>query len=273
MKKNKSKAKAPKQHSLLYSVKQNKELTALYFILRLVIIFIFVLNIIRGKYESAMTCGLTFILMLIPSFIDRSLHIELPSVLETFMILFVFSANILGEIGSFYEKIPFLDTILHTLNGFICAGVGFGLTDILNRSKKVKFNLSPIFVCLFSFCFSMTAGTVWEFFEFGVDTFLGKDMQKDTIVTTINSTLLSGNDTNAVTHISGITSTTVNGKDLGINGYLDIGLIDTMKDLLVNFIGAIVFNGLGFIYLKNRGKKASFLNNFIPKKAEDITEE
>ena len=169
------------------------------------------------------------------------------------MILFVFSANILGEIGSFYEKIPFLDTILHTLNGFICAGVGFGLTDILNRSKKVKFNLSPIFVCLFSFCFSMTAGTVWEFFEFGVDTFLGKDMQKDTIVTTINSTLLSGNDTNAVTHISGITSTTVSGKDLGINGYLDIGLIDTMKDLLVNFIGAIVFNGLGFIYLKNRG--------------------
>ena len=119
----------------------------------------------------------------------------------------------------------------------------------------------------------MTAGTVWEFFEFGVDTFLGKDMQKDTIVTTINSTLLSGNDTNAVTNISGIASTTVNGKDLGINGYLDIGLIDTMKDLMVNFVGAVVFNGLGFIYLKNRGKKASFLNNFIPKKAEDITEE
>ena len=274
MKKNKNKAqKAKKPHTLLISVKQNKELTALYFILRLVIIFIFVLNIIRGKYESAMTCGLTFILMLIPSFIDRSLHIELPSVLETFMILFVFSANILGEIGSFYEKIPFLDTILHTLNGFICAGVGFGLTDILNRSKRVKFNLSPIFVCLFSFCLSMTAGTVWEFFEFGVDTFLSKDMQKDTIVTTINSTLLSGNDTNAVTHISGIASTTVNGKDLGINGYLDIGLIDTMKDLMVNFVGAVVFNGLGFIYLKNRGKKASFLNNFIPKKAEDITEE
>ena len=91
MKKNKNKAqKAKKPHTLLISVKQNKELTALYFILRLVIIFIFVLNIIRGKYESAMTCGLTFILMLIPSFIDRSLHIELPSVLETFMILFVF---------------------------------------------------------------------------------------------------------------------------------------------------------------------------------------
>lgn len=108
MKKNKNKAqKAKKPHTLLISVKQNKELTALYFILRLVIIFIFVLNIIRGKYESAMTCGLTFILMLIPSFIDRSLHIELPSVLETFMILFVFSANILGEIGSFYEKYLF----------------------------------------------------------------------------------------------------------------------------------------------------------------------
>lgn len=268
----KGKDKAEKQHSLLYSVKQNKELAALYFILRLVIAVIFVMNIVRGKYESAMTCGLTFILMLIPSFIDRRLHIELPSVLETIVILFVFSANILGEIGSFYEKIPFLDTILHTLNGFICAGVGFGLTDILNRSEKIKFNLSPIFVCLFSFCFSMTAGTVWEFFEFGVDSLLGKDMQKDTIVTTINSTLLSGNNTNEVTHISGISSTTVNGSDLGINGYLDIGLIDTMKDLLVNFIGAVVFDSLGFIYLKNRGKKASFLNNFIPKKSKNHTD-
>ncbi len=268
MKTDSNKAKKIKQHSLLYSFRQNKELTALYFILRIVIVVIFVLNILRGKYESAMTCGLTFILMLIPSFIDKSLHIELPSVLETIMILFVFSANILGEIGSFYEKIPFLDTILHTMNGFICAGVGFGLTDILNQSKKIKFNLSPIFVCLFSFCFSMTAGTVWEFFEFGVDTFLGKDMQKDTIINSINSTLLSGNNTNAVAHISDITTTTVNGNDLGINGYLDIGLIDTMKDLFVNFIGAIVFNSLGFIYLKNRGKKASFLNNFIPKKTE-----
>ncbi len=268
MKKSKSKAKKPKNHSKTLYFRQNKELTALYIILRLIIIFIFTLDIIRGKYESAMTCGLTLILMLIPSFIDRSLHIELPSLLETIMLLFVFSANILGEIGSFYEKIPFLDTILHTLNGFICAGVGFGLTDILNSSKKVKFNLSPVFVCMFSFCFSMTAGTVWEFFEFGVDSLLSKDMQKDTVITAINSTLLSGNETNTVTHINEINSTLVNGNDLGINGYLDIGLIDTMKDLFVNFLGAIVFNGVGFIYLKNRGKKASFLSNFIPRKSE-----
>ena len=62
-----------------------------------------------------------------------------------------------------------MHSLLHAVNGFICAGVGFGLTDILNRSERVKLSLSPMFVCLFSFCFSMTVGVVWEFFEFGAD--------------------------------------------------------------------------------------------------------
>lgn len=255
-----------KRQKNLKHMKENKGMTMLYFVLRAVIIVIFVLDVIRGKYESAMPCALTLILLLIPSFIERRLYIDLPDVMETIMILFVFSANIMGEIGAFYEKIPIWDTILHTLNGFICAGVGFGLIDILNRNEKVKMNLSPLFVCLFSFCFSMTAGTIWEFFEFGVDSLLGKDMQKDTIVTTINSVLLSGDNSNHTTTVSGITDTVVNGKSLGINGYLDIGLIDTMKDLLVNFIGAVVFNFAGFFYLKGRGKKAGFIKNFIPRR-------
>lgn len=254
-------------------IKENKGMSMLYFVIRAVIIVIFVLDIIGGKYKSAMTCALTLILLLIPSFIERRLYIDLPNVMETIMVLFVFSANIMGEIGEFYEKVPIWDTILHTLNGFICAGVGFGLIDILNRNKKVKMNLSPLFVCLFSFCFSMTAGTVWEFFEFGVDTFLGKDMQKDTIITTIPSVLLTGDNSNNTTTIKGITDTVVNGQSLGINGYLDIGLIDTMKDLLVNFVGAVIFNFAGFFYLKGRGKKAKFIENFIPKKLKKSSEE
>lgn len=254
------------------NMRNNKPMTMLYFVLRAVIIILLVLDIIRGKYESAMTCALTLLLLFIPSFIERRLYIDLPNVMESIMIIFVFSANILGEIGAFYEKIPIWDTLLHTLNGFICAGVGFGLIDILNRNDRIKMNLSPIFVCLFSFCFSMTAGTVWEFFEFGVDNLLGRDMQKDTVITSITSVLLSGDNSNVATHIDGITDTVVNGKSLGINGYLDIGLYDTMKDMFVNFLGAIIFNCAGFFYLKGRGKKVGFLKNFIPrriKKDED----
>ncbi len=249
-------------------MRAHKIKTIVYFILRIIVIGILVYNIVRGHWESAMTCALSFILFMIPSFIENKMKIDVPDVLEVIMILFVFSANIMGELGSFYEKIPFWDTMLHTLNGFICAGVGFGLIDILNRNERVKISLSPIFVCLFSFCFSMTAGVVWEFFEFGVDMLLSKDMQKDTVVTTINSVLLSGGE-NKVTTIKGITDTAVNGNNLGINGYLDIGIIDTMKDLIVNFIGAVVFNFLGFFYLKGRSKFAVFIDNFIPTRIKD----
>ena len=178
-------------------------------------------------------------------------------------LLFVFAANVMGELGAFYEKIPIWDSLLHAVNGFICAGVGFGLTDILNRSERVKLSLSPMFVCLFSFCFSMTVGVVWEFFEFGADMLFEKDMQKDTVITAIHSGLISGKP-NVIMHIRDITSTVVNGENLGINGYLDIGLIDTMKDLLVNFVGAVVFDTIGWFYLK--GRSAGFLRNFIPVK-------
>lgn len=248
--------------------KEHKALAAVYFVLRLIVIGIFVLGIIRGNYENSMTCILTLVLMLIPTFFERRLMIDVPNVLEVIILMFVFTANILGEIGAFYQKIPMLDTVLHTLNGFICAGVGFGLIDILNRSKRFKFDLSPMFVCLFSFCFSMTVGTVWEFFEFAMDFFFGKDMQKDTVISAINSVLLTGENTSEITRIGGIGQTIVNGNDLGINGYLDIGIIDTMKDLFVNFVGAVVFNVAGFFFLKYRGERAGFVANFIPSKIE-----
>ncbi len=247
-------------------MKEHKVLTAVYFTLRLIIIAILVMSIINGKWENTMTCVLTLILFLIPSFIEKRLKVDIPNVGEVIMLLFIFSANILGEMASFYEKIPFWDTMLHTLNGFICAGVGFGLIDILNREERVKINLSPIFVCLFSFCFSMMIGTVWEFFEFGMDFFFGKDMQKDTVVNAINSVLLTEGNINQITSIDGITDTIVNGQSLDIGGYLDIGIIDTMKDMFVNFIGAVVYNVAGYFYLIGRSKKANIIRGFIPTK-------
>jgi len=154
------------------------------------------------------------------------------------------------------------------LNGFLFAAFGFSLLDIINRNPKFKFQLSPMYLAVVAFCFSMTIGVLWEFFEFGIDYFFNKDMQKDVIVHAINSVTLDPNQQNIPYHISDITSVSVNGRDLGLGGYLDIGLFDTMKDLLVNFVGAVIFCIIGFFYIKSRGK-GKFAKRFIPVIEED----
>lgn len=246
------------------SFRQNRKKAIFYIALRAILVGAFIFNIIRGNFENSFTCFLTLALMMIPSFIERQFKIELPTVMEIIIISFVFAANFLGEIGSFYNKVPMWDSALHTINGFICAGVGFGLTDILNSNNKIKVNLSPVFVVLFSFCFSMTAGVIWEFFEFAVDSFFGADMQKDTVLHAINSYKLGGEK---IGRLREIIDVAVNGESIG-TGYIDIGLIDTMKDLLLNFSGALIFNTAGYFYLITRKHKAEFIENFIPQKIE-----
>ena len=176
-----------------------------------------------------------------------------------------------GELNAYYVKIPIWDDILHTVNGFLCAAVGFALIDIFNRNEKFKFQLSPLYVAIVAFCFSMTIGVLWEFFEFGVDNFLGMDMQKDVIINEIRSVTLDPTKTNTVVTIDGITEVSLNGTELGLGGYLDIGLYDTMNDLFVNFIGAVIFSIIGFFYIKNRGK-GKIARNFIPKLRENKKE-
>ncbi len=160
---------------------------------------------------------------------------------------------------------------MHTINGFLCAAIGFALVDILNRSTRFRFQLSPLFLAVVAFCFSMTVGVVWEFFEFFMDQIFLLDMQKDFVVNTISSAMLSQADSAAPDMIQDIVDTviiTADGtqyhlSDFGIHGYLDIGIIDTMKDLIVNFIGAFVFSIIGFFYVKSRGR-GSFARRFIP---------
>ena len=176
------------------------------------------------------------------------------------ILIFIFSAEILGEINAFYVKIPIWDSILHTTNGFLMAAIGFALIDLFNRSEKFSIKMSPYFVAFFAFCFSMTVGVLWEFFEFSMDQFFGLDMQKDWIVTAINSVKLNPTGANVPIHVD-VQSVVINGEQWNLGGYLDIGLIDTMKDLIVNFIGAVVFSVIGILYLKNRerGKLAASL--------------
>lgn len=248
-------------------IKKNKGVFAVYILLRAVVIFAMVWSCMRGNYENLFYCSLALILFLLPPFFEKNFGIDIPNILEGIILLFIFASIILGEMGNYYTRFPMWDTILHTLNGFLCAAVGFGLVDILNRNEKIKFRLSPMFLALVAFCFSMTIGVLWEFFEFGMDVFFGKDMQKDAVVGGIISSYLSGSTKNPEI-IKNIKSVTVDGRELGIKGYLDIGLFDTMKDLIVNFIGAVVFSIIGFFYVKSRGK-SRFAGHFIPKVVDE----
>lgn len=258
-----------RMRALKMEIREHKSSFIVYVTLRALVILVMILQIFNRNYEGVFYCILTLILLMIPSFIQMELKIELPTTLEIFILIFIFAAEILGEIGSYYTKVANWDTMLHTINGFLAAAIGFSLVDILNRNEKVKVQLSPLFMAVVAFCFSMTIGVMWEFWECGMDLFLGMDMQKDTIVHSISTVMLDPTGGNQVVHIDNIKNTAVNGMELGLGGYLDIGLIDTMKDLFVNFIGAVVFSIIGFFYVKQRGK-GKFANRFIPRiKDED----
>lgn len=249
-----------------------KSSIAVYFVLRILVILCMILQIIRGDINNAFLCLLSLILLIIPFFIQKKFKIDLPNTLEICILLFIFSAEILGEINNFYGVIPFWDTLLHTINGFLAAGVGFALFDLLNSSTH-SIKLSPLFLSIVAFCFSMTIGVLWEFFEFGADYYLKTDMQKDRIITNVSSVLLNENNENIPVKLDNIDSTIIYYRDnSGVisqikieNGYLDIGIIDTVKDLFVNFIGAVCFSIFGYLYVENRDKY-KFINHFMPSK-------
>ena len=236
-------------------VRKHPLLFTIYVVLRFLVLAVLVLEAVKGDYYNVFLCVLTLVLFMIPTFVEHRLHIDVPNTLEIIILLFIFSAEILGEIQEYYLLFPFWDTMLHTINGFLMAAIGIAMVDILNRSRKFKVRLSPAFVALVAFCFSMTVGVVWEFFEYGMDVFFHTDMQKDYVVHEVNSVSLNPDGLNVPVHVQ-IESVIVNGEDWTeqLGGYLDIGLIDTMKDLQVNCIGAIAFSIIGFFYVKHRGK-------------------
>ncbi len=237
-----------------------------YFVLRILVLIVLVLAALNRQWYNVFLCLLTLLLFLLPSFVSHRLKIQLPGALEVVILLFIFAAEILGEIGEFYVKLDYWDTMLHTINGFLMAAIGFALIDVLNRDPHVRMSLSPLFVAFAAFCFSMTVGILWEFFEYAMDRVFLMDMQKDAVVQTVSSVALHPEGANVPVVLRGVTETVIRsasaGETLVSGGYLDIGLRDTMTDLLVNCIGALVFSILGVLYLKNRGRLARL---FIPR--------
>lgn len=179
---------------------------------------------IKGDYALMLSqCVLGVIALLLPGMLEHKLKIEIPSNMLILYTVFLYSAIYLGEVKSFYYNVSNWDNILHTFSGAMIGALGFSIVALLNKSEGVPMNLSPIFVALFSFCFAVTLGVIWEFYEFTFDGLLGLNMQKFALE---NGTPLVGRE----------------------------ALTDTMVDLFVDAVGAFIMSIIGYISLKyNKG--------------------
>lgn len=170
-------------------------------------------------------CILGILAINLPSILEKRLNFEIPKSLLIFYLIFLYCAITLGEVRDFYYRIPHWDTILHAMSSLMSGSFGFMVVDILNRDKHTSMNLSPIFVALFAFCFGCTIGSLWEIYEFSFDGILGLNMQKFRLE----------NGTELIGHAA---------------------LSDTMKDIIVDSLGALIASIIGYFNLKIEIKRS-----------------
>lgn len=208
------------------------------------------ISCLRMNIEHIFLCILTLLLFMLPHVLNRWLRLYIPPIMEIVIVVFIVCGIVLGEVENFFVRFPYWDTIMHTANGIVCAALSLSLVVLLNKQDKILFRLSPVFLMIVAISFSMLIGVLWEFFEFGVDRVLKKDMQKDTWINEISTVSFDTGSGSGVTIISPIEKVSINDGEVVLNGYLDIGLYDTMEDLFVTFVGAISFNLFAAIYNK-----------------------
>ena len=165
-------------------------------------------------------CTLGIVVIHVPMLFSRQFKVDLPTPLYVMYIIFLYAAIFLGEVRSYYYKIPAWDSILHFFSSMMTGLIGFMLVALLNRSEHAKLSLSPFFVAMFAFCFAVAVGAVWEIYEFSGDLFLGTNMQK---FVTADGTVLIG----------------------------QAALADTMKDIIIDTIGALLSAVAGYFSLKS----------------------
>ncbi len=204
--------------------RKNKTSMIITNVIRILLIALFIRACITVDHTNTLIIILTFILTYYPSILNKRFGVYLPNRLEIVITLFIFAAQVLGEMNGFYDKISWWDTMLHTISGIVLGLVGFLFVYLLNEKGDKNVNLSPIFVVIVAFCFALTIGVFWEFFEYGADRILGYNMQKFR---------LPGQD----------------------------GLVDTMNDLIVDTVGAIIACIFGWKYMKK--KKDPLFNDYF----------
>ncbi len=180
-------------------------------------------------------CLLGIVAIFIPKLLSKKNKFKIPNMMYIIYMIFLYAAIFLGEVRDFYYRVPHWDTILHTFSGGGIGALGFSVVSLLNKSEDIKFNLSPFFVSLFAFCFAVSIGVFWEIYEFSFDGILGLNMQKFALE---------------------------NGVDLVGR----LALKDTMKDLIVDALGAFVMCAIGYVSLKH---KKGWIEKFIITKNKD----
>ena len=175
---------------------------------------------IRSDYIlMLLQCLLGLFVMTLPSIINRRFSIQIPSFVELLFYIFLYCAIYLGEVRSFYYLIPFWDTILHAFSGAMLGALGFSLVSMLNREVSDYVRLSPFFVALFAFSFALAFGSIWEIYEFSMDTIFKTNMQK---YMTYEGLVLIGSE----------------------------ALKDTMKDIIVDSLSAFFVSVLGYFQIR-----------------------
>lgn len=165
-------------------------------------------------------CLLGLVVINLPSFLSKKLHIEIPVILYSMYIIFLYCAIFLGEVRSFFYRIPFWDSILHSFSSLMLGAFGFMLFSILNKENIMNVKLSPFFIALFSFCFALTIGAIWELYEYALDGLLNLNMQK---YISPDGVIFEGRK----------------------------ALVDTMTDLLIDMVGALISSVVGYFSIKN----------------------
>lgn len=179
-------------------------------------------------------CVLGIFAMFLPNIAKKNMKLEIPSRMIIAYVVFLYCAIFLGEVRNFYFTVPHWDTILHTSSGAMLGALGFSVVNLLNKTERVDVHLSPAFVALFAFCFAVTMGVVWEIYEFSADALIGTNMQK---FMTESGEMLIGHS----------------------------ALVDTMKDLIVDALGAAVISVIGFVSIKY---KTGWLDSIQIKRAK-----
>lgn len=193
-------------------------------LVRALLIFTIVRDVLIKNYDGLFIVILTLVLTFYPNILERRFRVYLPSSIQVIITLFIFAAQYLGEVRNFYEKFWWWDIMLHTTSGFVLGIIGFMFVYLLNKNYSTNVTLSPIFIALFAFCFAVMIGAIWEIYEFSMDRLMGFNMQKF--------------------------------REAGQDG-----LIDTMVDLIVDSIGALIVSILGYLNIKEN-KQGSLSKTF-----------
>lgn len=192
-----------------------------------------------------MLCVVALVLYNVPSFAQKRFKLYVPSVLHIFILIFIFAHFVLGEVVGVYKSSAIFDKLLHTTSGLAIAIGGFSMVDLLNKGTNSHLKLNPFFVALFSFCFALSIALLWEIFEFAVDSIFGMNMQRWDPPEEIKKAVAAG---------------TMKAPQQGY------GLLDTMQDVIVSTVAALVVCVVGYFVLK---RKKTLLNRFLLRKMDD----